>query len=255
MTSLRELRAGDGFDRWSRRTDGPLLLLSAVFLAVFVVPLYAPDVPRAARVMFTFISVIVWFAFAVDYVARLLLSADRRDFARRHVQDLLILVVPFLRPLRLLRLVGLFGAVTRRAGGRAQARTTGGVVAAVAVLVVVCGGLALDAERDQEGANIVTASDALWWASTTVTTVGYGDRFPTTGEGRLVGVLLMLGGIALLGIVTASIAAWFVKRFTAMEQIEQTVEAEATQTARLLEDLATRLERVERLLADRGTAG
>ncbi len=128
--------------------------------------------------------------------------------------------------------------------------TTTGVVVAVVILVVVAGGLVLDAERGQDEANIVNASDALWWASTTVTTVGYGDRFPTTGEGRLVGVLLMVGGIALLGVVTASIAAWFVRRFTAVEQIERAVEAEGDQTARLLEDLAVRLDRMERLMAD-----
>ena len=84
-----------------------------------------------------------------------------------------------------------------------------------------------------------------------MTTVGYGDRFPTTDEGRLVGVLLMLGGIALLGVFTASIAAWFVRRFSAVEEIERTVQAEGDSTAQLLADLAARLERVERLLQER----
>jgi voltage-gated potassium channel len=55
-------------------------------------------------------------------------------------------------------------------------------------------------------------SDALWWAATTVTTVGYGDRFPTTTEGRIVSGGLMMSGIALLGVVTASLASWFVEK-------------------------------------------
>ncbi|WP_432949041.1 potassium channel family protein [Kribbella sp. CA-253562] len=56
------------------------------------------------------------------------------------------------------------------------------------------------------------SGDALWWATTTVTTVGYGDHFPTTSEGRIVGVGLMLAGIALVGTVTAALASWFVEQ-------------------------------------------
>ena len=252
--TLSERRADGGLDRWTARTEGPLLVLAVVFLAAFVAPLYAPDLHPAFRAALAFVNVVVWSLFAVDYLGRLALAPHRPTFVRRHVPDLLVLVVPLLRPLRLLRIVGLFGATTRRAGARAQVRTTAGVVAAEGVLVVVAGGLVLDAERGHEGANITTASDALWWASTTVTTVGYGDRFPTTGEGRVVGVLLMLGGIALLGVVTASIAAWFVKRFTAVEEIERTVNAEQDETVRLLGDVAARLERLERLLEGRSAS-
>lgn len=244
-------RAGGDYEAWVRRTEGPLILLALLFLLVFVLPLYLPGLPAAWLAVFEVVNVVVWLAFAIDYFTRLVLSASRWHFVRRHVPDLLVLAVPFLRPLRLLRLVGLFGATTRRAGGRAQVRTTTGVIVAVLVLVAVCGGLVLDAERGHEGANIATPSDALWWASTTVTTVGYGDRFPTTGEGRLVGVLLMVGGIALLGVITASIAAWFVRRFTAVEEIERAVQVEGDQTAQLLADVAARLDRVERLLLDR----
>jgi voltage-gated potassium channel len=56
-------------------------------------------------------------------------------------------------------------------------------------------------------ANIKTFGDALWWALSTMTTVGYGDRYPTTGEGRLVAGGLMLAGVALLGVITASLAS------------------------------------------------
>jgi voltage-gated potassium channel len=88
----------------------------------------------------------------------------------------------------------------------------GGAVA----LSVGLGALAvLDAEQDAPGANITTFGDALWWASTTVTTVGYGDRYPVTTEGRLVAVGLMLAGIGLVGAVTASVTAWILGRVAA----------------------------------------
>ena len=66
-------------------------------------------------------------------------------------------------------------------------------------------------ERAVESSNIKTFADGLWWAVTTVTTVGYGDRYPTTTEGRLLAVILMIMGISLVGVITASVAAWFVK--------------------------------------------
>jgi voltage-gated potassium channel len=66
-------------------------------------------------------------------------------------------------------------------------------------------------ERMVEGSNIKNFGDGLWWAMTTVTTVGYGDKFPVTAEGRILAVALMIMGISLVGVITASVAAWFVK--------------------------------------------
>ena len=66
-------------------------------------------------------------------------------------------------------------------------------------------------ERAVEGSNIKNFGDGLWWAITTVTTVGYGDKFPTTTEGKFLAVGLMIVGISLMGVITASVAAWFVK--------------------------------------------
>lgn len=84
-------------------------------------------------------------------------------------------------------------------------------VIGTAVAAVGLGALAmLDAEREARDANITTIGDALWWAATTVTTVGYGDRYPVTAEGRCVALALMLVGIAVVGSVTAAVAAWFV---------------------------------------------
>lgn len=250
MSRLNDLRSSGSYDRWSARVDRPLLALSALFLVVFLVPLFAPNLPSPVRTALFVGNVLIWMAFAIDYVVRLALAPHRPTFVRRHVPDLLVLAVPILRPLRLLRVVGMLGAATRRAEKNVQSRTTVGVVAAVAVLVVLSAGLVLDAERGHEQANIADASDALWWAATTVTTVGYGDRYPTTGEGRMVGVLLMLGGIALLGVLTASVAAWFVKRFTAVEEIEQTVQNEAAESARVLAEINQRLSRLEVVLQE-----
>lgn len=78
-----------------------------------------------------------------------------------------------------------------------------GFIAALAVL---------DAERSHPDANIITLPDAIWWTAVTMTTVGYGDRFPVTPTGRAIALGLMIGGIALLGTVTATLASWLSDR-------------------------------------------
>src|SRR5664280_598244 len=114
------------------------------------------------------------------------------------------------------------------------------------VLVVLAAAAMYDVERRAPSGNIKTFPDALWWAITTVTTVGYGDRYPTTGTGRLVGGALMLVGIALLGVITASIAAWFVDRLRDVQVAETTTEAALGEVLAELKALHTRLDAIER---------
>lgn len=234
MTSARRLH------RWQQATRVPLLVLALAFLVVFLMPLYRPELPGGVRRILLVLNVGIWLAFAVDYAVRLQLSPDRRAFVRGHIPDLLVVTVPLLRPLRLLRVVGLLGSAGRRAGERRIAGTTAYAFGAVLLLLVVGAGLALDAERGADGANIQTTRDALWWAVATVTTVGYGDRFPVTDEGRVVAIGVMLGGIALLGVVTATIAAWFVER------VQNTAASEAT-LADVLAELREVRERLDAL--------
>ena len=99
-------------------------------------------------------------------------------------------------------------------------RTTQAVAAFTTLVALIAALTVLDVERDADDANITSFGDALWWAATTVTTVGYGDRYPVTGVGRSVAVALMVVGIALLGVVTASVAAWFVHRVQAQQESE-----------------------------------
>jgi voltage-gated potassium channel len=87
--------------------------------------------------------------------------------------------------------------------------------------VFVAGLASLDAERSNPDANITTFGDALWWACTTITTVGYGDFFPVTAQGRLIAVALMIAGITMLGVVTAALASWFIERLGHVEALER----------------------------------
>ncbi|MFC6287722.1 potassium channel family protein [Nocardioides sp. GCM10027113] len=198
-------------DRWERRTEWPLAALAVVFLVAYAWPILDPDLSPDVKAVLLGVEGVVWLAFAVDLVARLLLvEGSRLRYAVRHWYDVIVVVVPLLRPLRLLRLIALVKVLNRTAVASLSGRVTT-YVAGTAVFSLGLGALTvLDAERGAEGANITTFGDALWWSLTTVSTVGYGDHFPVTLEGRLVAAGLMLVGIAVIGVITASVAAWLV---------------------------------------------
>ena len=199
-------------ERWERRTEIPLLLLAVAFLVAYAVQVLDQSVNTDVETFLRTVSWTVWAAFAVDFAIRLRLAAHRAAYARSHWYDVALVALPVLRPLRLLRLLALARVLNRSAAGSLIGRVTT-YVTGVAVMAVGLGSLAiLDAEQDAKGANITTLGDALWWACTTVTTVGYGDRYPVTTEGRLVAIVLMIIGIGFVGAVTASVATWMIQQ-------------------------------------------
>ncbi|MDQ3308287.1 MAG: potassium channel family protein, partial [Actinomycetota bacterium] len=190
--------------KWERTLEWPLMLAAVLFLVAYAVPILRPDVDPSLPDL---IVTLTWAAFGVDYIVRLVLSGARWRFLRQHPLDLLVIALPILRPLRLLRLVALLSVLNRYASaGVLRGRVVLYIVGSTALLILVSSLAILDAERGREGANIEDYGDAAWWAITTMTTVGYGDRFPVTGAGRLIAAALMLAGIALLGTVTATLA-------------------------------------------------
>jgi voltage-gated potassium channel len=243
--SGRFKRESDGYLEWVRLTDTPLLALSLVFLVVLVVPI-ATHLSHGWSRVFSAANIVIWVAFAVDYLARLYLARDRREYVKRNVIDLVVVVVPFLRPIRALRLLRLLrlsavGGVASRRSSSLHARVSTYVVSAAVMAVLVASVGVYDAEHRAPGANIKTLPDALWWSVTTITTVGYGDLYPTTAYGRLVAVALMIFGIALLGVITATIAAWFVGHLQAIEGQEEA-------SAATLDDVLAELRRLHQRL-------
>ncbi|MFR0352352.1 potassium channel family protein [Streptomyces sediminimaris] len=215
--------------RWEHRTQRPLLALAVVFALAYAVPIVDTSAGHSLTAVCTVVEWVVWGAFAADYLARLALTGDRKGFVRAHWPDLCAVVLPVLQPLRLLRMVATLLLVGRRARMANQIRLTTYVAGSVVGLLMFGSLAVLSVERESPEGNIRTLGDALWWSFTTMTTVGYGDHAPTTGLGRVIAVGLMLSGIALLGVVTANIAAWFLARFEKddVEERRQTQAIEA----------------------------
>jgi voltage-gated potassium channel len=233
-------RSQDAYDRFASAVDLPLTILALLWLPVLVLP-YVATLPSDVNDTFEAINYLVWAAFVVDYLTRLYLVPDRRNFFTHHLLDLAVVVLPVLRPLRALRLLRLLtltrvGVVLANALTRLRALLTHKglhyVLLAVTMIIFACAGLVLSFEAHAKGSNIHNFANAIWWAMVTVTTVGYGDRYPVTAGGRGVAVVLMLVGIGLIGVLTATVASYFVEQ----------------QEDDNIADLTARLERMEAML-------
>jgi voltage-gated potassium channel len=223
--------------RWEELTTWPLMLVAVVFLAAFALPIVHDSLDDDLQRLCSTVVVVTWWTFVVDYVVRLVLARDRLGFVRRHVLDLAAVALPALRPLLLLRVVAVLErTLEHNLGGRLMVYVT-----SLTGLAVLVGSIAvLNAEEDRAGSNIHSLSTALWWAITTVTTVGYGDHYPVTGQGRMVAAVLMLCGIGLIGVVTASLASYIVDRVSEEdESVEQ-------RTHRAVEDLVGEVQALRR---------
>lgn len=207
--------------RWQKLTEWPLTVVALVFLAAYAVPIAIPDCPSWFADLCENVVWVTWAVFAVDYLVRLVLAERKWSFIKGNLLDLAVVALPLLRPLRLVRLLALLSILNRTSTHQLRGRVVTYTAGATMLLIVV-GALAVtDAERGQPGANIVTLGDGFWWAVTTIATVGYGDRYPVTATGRFIAVALMVCGIALLGVVTATIASWLVQRVSEVTQREE----------------------------------
>ncbi|WP_421840115.1 potassium channel family protein [Mycobacterium sp.] len=215
---------------WQKRTEWPLALVALVFLALYSVEILGRPQGRDAHILWT-ASWVAWGMFVIDYFVRLVLASNRWQWFVSHLFDLLIVALPLMRPLRLLRLLVLIGALQKAVGSAVRGRILIYTVSGVTLLIYVTSLAILNQERDQPGATINSFGNSVWWAITTVTTVGYGDLYPVTVTGRVIAVLLMIGGISLIGIVTASLASWIVQR------VAETDSANRAATAAQIDDL------------------
>jgi voltage-gated potassium channel len=197
------------YAHWTRLSEWPLAAAALIFFGIYAW-LVIGEPPSALELAIEVLLVVIWVLFAVDYLVRLSLVKARVRWFVRHLHLLAIVILPFFRPLYLIRLVSLVGLLSKSSAFRGQ--VTMYLVSASSLLIVIASVAILDVEQDAPGALITTFGDAIWWAFVTITTVGYGDLYPVTTAGRLVAGGLMIAGIALLGSVTATFASWFVER-------------------------------------------
>ena len=201
-----------------------LTFLALAFLVAFSWPAFDPSPSANTLTTLNIVQWISWLAFAGDLAWGFVKSLDKKKFVLSHPLEIIAVALPMLRPLRLLRLISFGSLVLEKVSiGKSLGITIKvilttlffGYIAAIQITIV---------ERSSPSGNIKNFGDGLWWAFTTITTVGYGDRYPTTTEGRVLAVCLMVLGISLLGVISATIAAWFVRLMQNEEQSKKSTD-------------------------------
>ncbi len=116
------------------------------------------------------------------------------------------------RIIRVIRIIKAYRSVQQLLTYLFHNRVKGTFASAIltAVLMLIFSAIAILKVETSPESNITTAEDAIWWAFVTITTVGYGDKYPITTEGRIVAAILMTVGVGLFGTFTAYISSWFV---------------------------------------------
>lgn len=207
-----------------------ILGLSLLVLLTLAVQLVA-DLEPETRSILAYSDLLVCALFFGDFVVSLVRARDRRDYLLRWGWIDLASSIPVVDQLRWGRAARVLRVFRVLRGVRAakilstfilrrRSESAFLAVALLSIVFVVLGSIAVLHFEDAEGSNIRSAEDALWWAIVTITTVGYGDKFPVTTEGRMVAVGLMVAGVGLFGTFTGFVASWFLEAPAAQQSNE-----------------------------------
>lgn len=196
-----------------------ILVLSIYVLIALIVDTFF-KIPTDVHDLLQIIDDGICIIFLYDFSLRLYRAENKLAFMKWGWIDLIssIPALPFarlgrlLRLIRLLRILRAFRSVKCLTAHIFKNRVQGTMtaVAIITFLVVIFASISILIVETEPSSNIKSAEDAIWWALVTVTTVGYGDKYPVTTEGRLIGTLLMFVGVGLFGTFTAYISSWFI---------------------------------------------
>ncbi|TXE13648.1 ion transporter [Algoriphagus aquimarinus] len=197
-----------------------ILFLSVYILGALLIGVIV-DLPPETQKLLQIFDFAICIVFFLDFCVQFYQAESKLKFMRWGWVDLVasIPMIDIFRIGRLLRFVRILRVVKAFKSlkdfldsyfeNKAQGTLNSAIIVAV-LMIIFCSITILQVERTPES-NITTAGDALWWAFVTITTVGYGDHYPVTLEGRLIAAVLMTTGVGLFGTFTAYVASWFVK--------------------------------------------
>lgn len=201
-------------------------ILFSLCLSLFAIGLLGAEsvlsLHPETRTIFEYLDFVICLFFMADFVASLYKAEDRAKYFIKWGWIDLLSSIPSVDILRLGRAARIMRILRVLRGIRAtkilsqfllNRRAEGAALAAalVTLLLIVIASISILHFETLPESNIKSAEDALWWAVTTVTTVGYGDTYPVTTEGRMIAALLMTAGVGLFGTFSGFVASWFLK--------------------------------------------
>jgi voltage-gated potassium channel len=199
-----------------------------ILLALFIDTVF--NLPKEISRLLYYSDNLICVIFFYDFCFRFYKAENKLQFMRWGWIDLLSCVPAIeyfragriIRLIRVLRIIRAFRSTKKFIHyifrNKAQGALT--TVSILAILLIIFSSIAILQVEKDPNSNIKTAEDAIWWAYVTITTVGYGDKYPVTTEGRLIACVLMTAGVGLFGTFTAYIASWFVADKKTKEKTE-----------------------------------
>jgi voltage-gated potassium channel len=195
-----------------------IIVLSIYVLLALVIDTFF-KLPVEISNLLAIIDDAICIVFLLDFSIRFYKADSKLRFLKWGWIDLIssIPAIPIARIGRLFRLVRLLRILRAFRSSKIllnyifknRVKGTMTAVALITVLVVIFSSISILIVESDPASNIKSAEDAIWWALVTVTTVGYGDKYPVTTEGRIIGVILMFVGVGIFGTFTAYLASWF----------------------------------------------
>ena len=195
-----------------------LLILSLVVIGALITDAVAP-IGKEVSLIIQLLDITACILFFIDFCIRFARAENKLAFMKWGWLDLIacvpnVDVLRIGRMVRVLRIIRLLRGV--RMGHRIvsivlqnKPKTAFAGVLLTTLLLVTFSAISILIAEDMDDANIKTAEDAIWWSLTTITTVGYGDKFPTSTEGRLIAMVLMMSGVGLFGMLSGLLASFF----------------------------------------------
>lgn len=226
---MSQLKISPKLQSWQNKTDGLLVVIAVGSLPLLLLETISDRLPDGDRNFIVIVNLVVFIAFAIDYLVKLVLSDSKPTYIRTQWLSLLIVisqllallpalgVLGVLRGVRAVRVLGVIarvigiGAATKSSGKEFFKKRAASVAFGVAGLTLISSAVAFTIAEDVgDGRRINSFFDALWWSAATITTVGYGDIYPVTTAGRIIAVFTMVVGISTLAVVTARIAKFLI---------------------------------------------
>lgn len=239
----------------------PMSLLSLIlsFLALFVISalLFMP-IESETRHIFIGLDFIICSIFILQLTIDLIRSDDRKQYLKHHWIDF-IASIPMVEPLRFARLFHILRIILVIRSGRTVLKqllankretTLASIILLLVILLTVGSGMMLAIEGQNPDSNIQTASDALWWAFVTISTVGYGDHYPITLEGKLLASGIIICGVGIFGMISGLITSLIASPSDTQNQRSENKEKLLEQIVAQQQQILQRLEKIERMNSD-----
>lgn len=212
----------------SLRQELLFMVLALVSVSLIVIEMLGELDPHQEE-LFARVDLVIASIFLAEFVFRLLRAENKRRFWARSWWELLAAIpltsdmtralrgVRLLRVIRLIRLLRIIRLGVRlhilmnrlRVFGEATHVVT---ISVTVTTIVMAGAVGFHYFEYGRNPNVKSFWDSAWWSLITVTTVGYGDIYPVTGEGRIIAAALLLVGLSAFGVFTAAIASWMTRR-------------------------------------------